>query len=78
MPDAKQWSSKRKLEWPMGWNEGASLAALWGQITQQLWLTPRASCGRKEQDVSCLAAGVPCPAAVFRQRSVREAGSLMG
>lgn len=62
----------------MVWNERASLAELWGQITQQLWQTHRASCGREEQDASCLAAGVPCPAAVFRQRADREAGFLVG
>lgn len=72
----KQWSSKCKLEHPIGWNEGASLAELWGQITQQLGQTPKASCAREEQDASCLAAGVPCPAAMFRQKADKEAGSL--
>lgn len=62
----------------MCWNDGASLAELWGQITQQLWQTHKASCGREEHDASCLVAGVPCPAAVFRQRADREAGSLVG
>lgn len=57
----------------MGWNEGVSLADLWGQITQQLWRVPRVSHGREEQDVSCLVADAPCPAAVLWQ----EAGLLV-
>lgn len=55
---------KHKLEWYMGWNEGASLTELWGQITWQLWHVPKASHGREEQDASCLVADVLCPAAV--------------
>lgn len=62
----------------MGWNKGASLAELWGHITPQLWHVPKASRGREEQDASCLVADAPCPAAVFGQRTGREAGFLMG
>lgn len=62
----------------MGWNEGVSLAELWGQITQQLWRVPKASHGREEQDASCLVADALCPAAVFQQRTGREEGFPVG
>lgn len=73
----KQWSCNCKLDWPTAWDEGASLAELWGQITQQLWQTPKTSCGGEEQDASCLAAGVPCPAAVPSHRPVSFCFSLV-
>lgn len=57
-PDVKRWLSKCELEWYTDQNKGVLLAELWGQITLQLWQVLTASCGREEQDASCLVAGV--------------------